>query len=205
MPQPTAGPIVLFSDIEVAVRDTLQAWVPFYLAEIDEQADPPRPRGTTGAPRAYDVAHEDSQRWLEATPPSLLVVCRGTVDAPQRHGKDAAYGAWWQVNIAVTAGGATEAGTRDLAGRHAGAIYAVITQQPDMGGLCEDARWMGAQADPADRNPDVLVAEIEAHVYVPHVIATRGPLIPRASDLPDLQALPTVTGSQVTTAPTTGT
>ena len=133
MPTISPGSIVLQSDIEAAVRDTLKLWMPFYLADIDEQQE--RDRGTTSPPRTWDIASDNDTRWLEETPPALLVACAGTVDEPELHGDQASYAATWQVNIGVAVGGATESGARDLAGRHAGAILYTLVQQPDMGGF----------------------------------------------------------------------
>lgn len=195
MPQPSPGLIVLPSDVEVAVRDTMRHWLPFYLAEIDEQQD--RERGTTTIPRTWDVASDNDTRWLDETPPALLVVCPGTVDDPSLYGDAAAYGAWWQVNIGVTASGATEAGSRALAGRLAGAVTYTIAQQGDMGGLAERSRWRGVRTNVVARQRSVMAAEVLAHVYVRNVVATRG-LLPRTRPTdPTDPAAPTATASGV--------
>jgi hypothetical protein len=167
------GPIVLPSDVEIAVRDVMQEWVPYYLGDIDEQSG--RERGETAPPRTWDVASEND-RWLEETPPALLVVCPGTVDEPDLHGKTGSYGAWWQVNIGVTAGGATEVGSRGLAGRHAGAVLYVLAQQRDMGGLAADVRWRGLRTDVVDRRRKLAACEVLAHVRIARVVDTRGRL-----------------------------
>lgn len=176
MPAAAPGPIVLQSDVEIAVRDTLKEWVPFYLADIDEQQG--RQRGTTKAPRLWDIASENATRWREETPPSLLVVCPGTVDDPKMHGDDAAYGAWFRVSIVVAAAGATEEGSRAVAGRHAGAILYTLAQQGDMGGLAQHTRWLGYGDAPSPRDRSVTEVEVLARVYVARVVSTRG-LLPR--------------------------
>lgn len=179
MAQPTPGPIVLTADVETAVRDTLKTWVPFYLADIDDQQDRPRSGpGATVPPRSWSIASEND-RWLEETAPALLVACPGTMDQPERHGAGGSYGAWYQVNIGVTASGATEAGSRDLVSRHAGAVVYTLAQQRTMGGLVEDTEWLGHRADVIDRDRKLAAVEILARVYVGGVVDTRGPLIPR--------------------------
>lgn len=193
----SAGPIVLSSDVESAIRDTMKQWVPFYLADIDAQQG--RARGTTKAPRTWDIASDNATRWLEETPPSLLVACPGTIGEPQLHGDNATYGCWWQGNIGIAVGGATEAGSRALAGRHAGAVTYVLAQQGDMGGLAQITRWSGSRTDVAGRDRSVVACEIAFRLYVETVVATRG-LIPR--DLPDdpitlPHATPTVIRSRV--------
>lgn len=179
MGQPAPGPIVLPTDVALAVRDTLKGWVPYYLARIDEQLD--LDPGTTTPPRSWGVA-TDMDRWLEETPPALLVVCPGTVGDPERHGDAAAYGAWFRVNVGITAGGATEGGSWDLAGRLGAAVYTTIAQQADMGGLAADTRWGGMNVAET-RNRKLVAAEAIALVRVDHIVATRGPLLPRV--LPD--------------------
>jgi hypothetical protein len=183
MPTITPGPIVLHSDIEAAVRDTMRHWVPHYLADIDAQQG--RARGTTQKPRTWDIASDNDTRWLEETPPRLLVACPGTIGEPELHGDAGSYGAWWQGSIGIAVGGATEAGSRALAGRHAGAILYTLAQQGDMGGLAAQTRWGGTRTDVAGRDRNVVACEVPFRLYVERVVDTRG-LIPR-----DLPAVPT--------------
>jgi hypothetical protein len=192
MGQPTPGPIVLPTDVALAVSETLKAWVPYYLARIDEQHD--RDPGTTVPPTSWSLATE-LDRWLEETPPAALVVCPGTVGEPERHGDGASYGAWFRVNIGITAGGATEGGAWDLAGRHGAAVFTTIAQQADMGGLAADTRWGGMNIAET-RNRKLMAVEAIALVYVRHIVATRGPLLPRVvPDPPTDQAAETPTPS----------
>lgn len=175
--QPTPGQIIQNADVERAVCETLADWVPFYLADLDEQAG--RDRGTTLTPRYYDAASDETKRWLEETPPSALVLCQGTIGDPEKHGNKAAYGAWFQVNIAVTASGATEAGSRDLASRIGGALTAIVAQQGDFGGLVNETVWLGTRVDKLDRERSVMLAETSCKCWIPDVVQTRGPKIPR--------------------------
>jgi hypothetical protein len=195
--QPDPGPIVLPSDIELATKAILEDWIPFYLADIDEQQG--RDRGTTRTPRLYDIASDTDQRWLEEVPPAVLIACPGTTNDPERHNDTASYGAWWQINIAVTAAGATELGSRDLAGRLGGAIVYTLTQQSDLGGLAADARWRGLRLDVIDRGRGIAACEVLGEVYVAQVVQTRG-MLPR--DLPVVPTNPAdelgdVTGARI--------
>lgn len=197
MPIITPGPIVLPYDVEVAVRDTLKRWVPFYLADIDEREG--RERGTTRPPRTWDVASDNNTRWLEETPPALLVACPGTFGDPEPHNDEASYGAWWQGSVGIAVGGATVEGSRLLAGRHAAAITYVLAQQGDMGGLAEKTVWLGMRSDVVGRSRDVIACEVPWRLYIRRVVDTRG-LIPR--DLPEVPTdpadpTPLATGSRV--------
>ncbi|MEH3055500.1 MAG: hypothetical protein PGN13_16100 [Patulibacter minatonensis] len=195
MAEPSPGPIVLSTDIERAVRDTLKHWVAFYLADIDEQHD--RERGTTVVPRYWSIASESGAKWLEETPPALVVACPGTMDAPVLHGKDAHYGAWWRVNIGVTAKGASEDGARDIASRYAGAVRYVLGQQGTMGGLVERTAWLGEATAEVKRERSLMAAEVSAAVFVSNVMQTRG-LLPRVRPTdPKQPAEPTPTPSRV--------
>lgn len=171
--QPDPGPIVLPTDVAMAVKATLEDWVPYYLGVIDEQHA--LARGTTKVP-SWTVS-TDLDRWLEETPPAGLVVCPGTEGDPEKHGPKAAYGAWFRVNIGVTAGGATEEGSYELGGRLGGAVVYALAQQPDMGGLAMDTRWGGVQIAPT-RNRKLMAAELPGLVYVHRIVETRGPLLP---------------------------
>lgn len=175
MLQPDPGPILLQSDIERAISQMLSDWVPYYLAEVDEQQG--LDRGTTEKPRFYDAASDNERRWLEETPPAVLIICPGTTRKPERHGDRACYGAWWQVNIGVTAAGATEQGSRILADRLGGAIMAAMVQQGDMGGLVERTEWLGRRTE-MNRQRPVMTCEIAAECYIRNVVDTRGPQIP---------------------------
>jgi hypothetical protein len=179
--QPTPGDILLTATLERAVCETLKEWMPFYVAHVDEQEE--LDRGTTAVPRYFDAASDDSRRWMEAPPPAALVVSSGTVENPQRHGDRAAYGAWWQVNVAISAAGATEQGSRAIASRLGGAATALIVQQGDFGGLVEETAWRGTRIDKIGRERPAMIAEIACECWIPNVVATRGPLIPR--ELPD--------------------
>lgn len=173
--QPTPGPIVTNRDVEEAARDTLKWWLPYYLGRID--VDHGRAPTATREPRSYNVASEDD-RWAEETPPSLIVVSPGTVDDPEVHGEFASYAATWQVNVGVTAGGATEKGSRELASRYAAAVRYVLVQQGDLGGLAQRTRWMGERYDIVARRRALMACEVLAHVRVLRTVDGRGP-IPR--------------------------
>lgn len=178
MPQPSVGPVVTPADVEIAVRDTLRETIAFYLARVDEQHG--LPAGTTAPPRGF-VARSENERWDEEAPPFGVVACPGTVGEPDRHGERGSYGAWWQVNVGVTVGGATEEGSRALASRHLAAIMLVCGQQQDMGGLAEATDWIGGRIDAIPPQRTLIACEALARVYVGRVLDTRG-LIPR--DLP---------------------
>jgi len=179
--QPAPGPIVLPSDVERAVVAQLRAWVPYYLARVDEaQGLAP---GTTKRPRHYDAASDNDRRWMEETPPSVLVVCPGTVSEPEQHGAAASYAAWWQVNVAVTASGATEAGSRELASRLGGAIVYAVTQQGDMDGVVQKTAWKGMRTDVISRQRPVMACEVACECFIRRVVDTRGPTIPTVAPI----------------------
>lgn len=194
------GPVVTPPDVEFAVRDTLRDSMPWYLGQVD--VDNGLPRASTTPPRSY-VTRSENERWAEETPPALVVACPGFANEPQKHGPRGSYGAWFQVNVGVTVGGATEEGTRQLAGRHLAAVLLVLGQQPDMGGLAKDTDIVGATIDTIPPQRTLIGCEVVANVYVARVLDTRG-LIPR--DLPDppdpIDQTPVPTGLRVrVTAP----
>jgi hypothetical protein len=170
------GSVFLPATLERAVCETLREWMPFYLSRVDEQEglDP----GTTHAPRFYDAASDDERRWQEEVPPAVLVISPGTTGDPELHGNKAEYGAWWQVNIAVTAGGATEAGARDLASRLGGAIVFVVAQQGDFGETVTRTKFLGIRIDKLDRERAKMIAEVVCECWIPDMVSTRGPLKP---------------------------
>lgn len=183
------GSVFLASKLERAVCETLKEWMPYYLTVVDEQEglEP----GTTHPPRFYDAASDDEKRWQEEVPPAVLVISPGTTGDPERHGNQGAYGAWWQLNIAVTAGGATEPGARDLASRLGGAITLVVAQQGDFGETVKETLFRGIRIDKLDRERAKMIAEIACECWIPNIVSTRGPLRPlEAPEVPSDPAAP---------------
>lgn len=200
MAELTVGPVVTPPDVEFAVRDVLQDAIPWYLGEVDIQHD--LARGTTGPPRLY-IARSENERFAEEAPPVLVVASPDMVGDPQRHGPRGSYGAWFQLNIGVTVGGASEEGTRQLAARHMAAIMLVLGQQSDLGGLAQETVLLGGRIDTIPPQRTLIGCEVLAQCYIARVLDTRG-LIPRdlpARDQPAGQTVP-VSGGTVRVHPT---
>lgn len=167
------GPIVLDGDVEHAALETLQGWLAFYLARIDADLERAQP---TPPPRSWSAA-SDGERWDEETPPALLVFTPGP-SAGERHGPRRSYRATWPVNVGVTVGAATERGTRALAGIYGAAIRLALSQHPDLGGLAQSTRWLGARSDVLPRQRRHLAVEVAFEVQVARVMDTRGVTLP---------------------------
>lgn len=177
MAQPSPGPMVTNGDVAAAVRDTMREWVPFYLAQVDDDHD--LERGTTAPPRLW-LTRSELGRFADEEPPILIVACPGTIGDPVRHkGSSASYGAWFQVNIGVTAGGATEDGSYDLADRLGAAVLYTVAQQGDMGGLAAGSVWKGNRSDPVPPARRLMASETLVHVFVDRIVDSRG-VLPRA-------------------------
>lgn len=198
MPEVDIGPIITGGDIEQAMAATLKAWVPFYLARIDEALD--LVAGTTQPPLVYGVSSA-MHRWAEQVPPALIVVSPGLVGTPEMHGDSGGYTATWQVNIGVTVGGATEDGSRALAHRHAAAVRYVLAQQGSLDGLALATWWVGEQYDVVEARRSLMAAEVLAHVQVGRTVDTRGDLpgIPPVDPLPPYPPTPTASGRRIRT------
>lgn len=187
------GPIILNGDVELAVLQMLRGddpdgttgWLAFYLAQIDAERGRQEP---TPLPLSWATASEGT-RWDEETPPALLVFTPGPTAGP-RHGPRASYRATWPVNVGITAGGATESGTRMLANIYAGAVQLALPQHADLGGLAARTSWLGSRSDVLPRNRKMLAAEIALEVEIARVIDTRGLTLP--SDPTDPGSTPPV-------------
>lgn len=134
---PVFGRIVLGSDAETALVDTLQAWLPTYLAELERRTD--RPAGAVPMVRSWRRSNR-FYRFPQDQLPAAIVISPGTTGPPERRG-DGTIDAWFRLGIAIVCAANTPEATNELAKLYAAAVRTAVLQQPSLAG------------DPADPHP----------------------------------------------------
>ena len=125
--------------IEVAVTETLQVWMPAYIAEVERQ------RGlephAMPLPASWSKTNE-FYKWNEDQLPAMIVVCPGLAPTEPKMKGDGSYHAWYRVGVAAIAGGDDREATRRVAKLYVAAIRGSILQHQDLGDFgAEGIRW----------------------------------------------------------------
>lgn len=141
------GKLFDLTEMEEAVTDTLQVWLPAYVAEIERQRGiTPR---TIPLPRSWGHVNE-FYKFTEEQLPSVIVVSPGTAASEPKQKGDGSYHSWYRVGVAVVAAGRDRETTRRISKLYVAAVRGAILQHQTLGDFgAEGIRWMG------DRNQDV--------------------------------------------------
>lgn len=146
------GRVIDGSDVETALLEHLQAWMPTTIAEIVRQKDPGGTRWPAGvAPiRSYTVTHAANEKWPEDQLPMLLAFCPGFADEPSYEG-EGKLRARFVVNLAAICSSVTLADTKDLSRLYADAAALAIVQHESLSGFAEGVAWVGSTNFPISR------------------------------------------------------
>lgn len=178
------GPITGTPQVEFAVLDTLEAWVPFMLRVLERRLDVPRDTLIAPPSRASYRGGIDFESWDGDSLPNVLVVARPT-GAADRSGSG--YSQWFELEIAPIVITETEDESRILCGHLATAIMATIAQHGDLGGIASTTQLISAPApefvDPTKRT--TVRAPMTFHTYVEGLVdPIAGTLTPTPPDSP---------------------
>lgn len=128
------GRIVTRFDVEEAVRENLELWLPTYMAEVARQKaiDPTK----LVAPRKPYRTRSNFTQFTAADLPLVAIVSAGIGGQPERRG-DGAHTAHWAVGVGTVfeAPGDT---ARELSGIAGAAIRALMVQHSEQGGIDVD-------------------------------------------------------------------
>lgn len=133
------GDIVSRNQVETAVIETLHAWLPTYIAEVqrqtpgwDEALNIPQPRSFTSS--------NEFHKWPDDQLPCIVVICPGLRGTPVREGRGS-YRARFAVGVAAVVTAAQPKMTRQIADMYAAAIRACLVQRPSLGGFASAVIW----------------------------------------------------------------
>lgn len=197
---PVFGRIVIASDVETALVDTLQAWLPTYLAELERRTG--RDPGAVPMVKSWRRSNR-FYRFPQDQLPAAIVISPGTTGQPERRGAGT-IDAWWRIGIAIVCSANTPEATNELAKLYAAAVRTAVLQQPSLAGDPADPHpfaakvlFVGEVTDdvPAEYLEVGCTAQVEFDVLVEGIAdTTAGPAAPTV-DTPD--DWPTVTSQHV--------
>src|SRR4051812_35803706 len=142
------GNILVGTQLEVAVMDTLRAWMPTLLQEIEIQLG--RTRGEIPVPRYYTTRNEFTS-YPEDQMPMCVVVSPGLLTPPTKDG-EGIYSAWFQIAVGFAASAKDADASGFLAKIYGAAGRWILLNKGGLGGL-------GAGTDWDDESYDDLVSE----------------------------------------------
>lgn len=189
------GPMVIASDVEEALIDTLQLWLPTYLGEMQRLKPelPPLPDI-----RSYSQTNR-FQRLPQDQLPAAVVLSPGLASAPAVFG-DGKIGAWWRLGVVVICSTRTAEETNQAAKLYGAAIRTLLVQRPDLGGVASALTIVSELYDdvPANYLEVGATAQIEMDVFVDEISNnTHGPDQPAADPTVAPPARPAVIEANV--------
>lgn len=133
----TFGPVYGGHSVQEAYYQTLQKWLPTYIAEVNRKI------GTEVLEVPFEYHFRPDYRTLPRTAKcALLCVVDGTTGHPDRTNNGTR--ATWGADISCFVFGTQDwQETQALTYAYAATIRACIAQHPDLGGLAETTLWMG--------------------------------------------------------------
>jgi hypothetical protein len=169
------GRIVHDGQVEQAAMQTLQKWLPTYIAELERQTG--RDRGSLPTPRAWRTANvsvNELATWPEDQLPALLVVSPGLADRPELIG--GVYTGHWALGVAVITSARDKETTGTLAKLYGAAIRAVLVQHPTLEGFAAHIDWVDDNLDevPHERQRTLGAAINVFEITVDDVLTVAG-------------------------------
>jgi hypothetical protein len=173
------GPLVVETDVDRAVLDTLRLWMPQYLRqfEAERQLTP----GLFSRPKAESYANTiEDDEWLDHRLPAVIVTTASTTGQPQRSG-DGLYYAAWQVRVSAVVRGEMPAQARAIAAVFGGTVRRILVgpNLPDPVTFCEWGGSLIARVDPGDQGRYLAAAINTFTAYTDQILQQgAGPIDP---------------------------
>lgn len=207
------GPLVITSDVDKAVIDTLRLWLPTYLSQLERERDIPvgsMPRPSAGSFHTVSAPEQLLDQWL----PSVLVTTARGESAVESWG-DGFISAGFQVAVSCVTKGRTDEEARVNASRYEGCLRRIMVQQPSLGSFAGGVQPMsvGQVAPVEDEQEQNRYLAVGMSTYLVMVDKTvqgetgpfmgPGPYEPTDPDIPDtpFDPLAEVSGTTFTVVP----
>lgn len=166
-------PIITGADVQAAAMDTLQLWMPAYVAELERQTG--REPRSVPLPKTWKHTTEKLQRWPEDQVPAVIVVSPGTEGDPLVNG-DGTYDVAFVLGVGVIVAARDQPSANDLVKLYAAAIRTLLVQHASLGGFASGLVWSDEKYDglPADYLSVGAGAELTFFVAVSGVMSEDG-------------------------------
>ena len=160
-------------EVEQRVQDTLKAWFPTYLRELELQTNDYE-EGQLPAPRAYNVS-ESLDTFSEDQLPAIAVISPGLADRPTKTG-DGKWSAIWEIGVGIVVSARDEATTRNLSRLYSAVIRAIMLQKRSLGGFADGVLWIDEAYDPlrVEEERTFQAGMLTFHVIVGDVVDQQG-------------------------------
>lgn len=170
------GPLVIETDIDLAVVKTLRRWLPTYLWQLRAE----RPDSPRLAARSFANTLEDEE-FLDHHLPAIIVTTAQTEGDPDVDG-NGLYLTAWRVVVTAVVSSRTPPETRAIAALFGGSCRRALVHHPSLDGFASGLRWRGGNvapvADPTNARRNLAAGINQFTVFVDDVLGGDGPLEP---------------------------
>ncbi len=163
------GNIFVASDLEIGVKDTLAAWMPTYMKDLEIQRS--MTPGQIVPPKTY-TNKNDFAKFPEEALPMVVVISPGVAGRPEARG-DGQIDAWFSIGIGIICSANTSERADFIAKFYGASAMAIMLQQPVHGGIgyLTEFNDMGFEAVPVDAaNRYVRSARLSFSLLVENVV-----------------------------------
>jgi hypothetical protein len=126
------GPLIVETDVDAAVINTLRLWLPMYLSQIERERELTPRLIARPEPDQYQNVLEDDT-FPDVALPAVLVTTAQPSDVAMDG--DGVWSAAWRVRVSVVVRGRTAPETRAVAALFKGAVTRVMLHQSSLGGF----------------------------------------------------------------------
>jgi hypothetical protein len=166
------GPLLGGFSVQQAVYNTLEQWLPAYIAEVNRNLG----GNILQIPIEYRL-RPSFRPWTKDVTAAILCVVNGTVGEPERYNNG--YRATWETDVSVYLYGSQDwQETQALTFAYGACIRAALIQNPGLGGLANATLWVKERylegAHEGTRTIGMLIITFE--VTVPNNVSTFGGL-----------------------------
>jgi hypothetical protein len=213
------GQVIIGSELEQAVVDTLESWFPVYIRELELQtpADPnPNhiPEDALPLPRSYLTAAKVDRSMTDQLP-AIVVVNPGLSgrNAPKQNG-DGTFRVPWGISVGAFVTGKDRPSTSRLIRAYTAIIRMIMLQKQSLGGFADGTTWLDESYDDNFAFVDqqtIGAGSVVFEVWVDNVVnryggpATYGgpapgpdPAAQPGADWPEVEVVVTDVGTEVT-------
>lgn len=195
------GPIITGAQLEQAAMDTLQLWMPDYVAALERETG--REPRSVPLPKAWVRRNDAVARWPENRVPAIALVSPGLSTDPVKDG-EGNYSCAFELAVGAIVNARDQQSANDLAKLYAAAIRTLLLQRGDLGGFANGTVWTkeGYTDTPADYLKIGAIATVTFDVIVEGVAVDHGgPLAPSDDPYLDPGDWPTVATTALTLTP----
>lgn len=199
------GQIVSADAVEEAVRETLELWLPTYIASVERQQG--KPEAFYGSIQSF-LAAGQLNHYSEHHMPLCVVVCPGLGERPTVDGDGVVSGAF-ALAVGIVASADDHDNTDAAAKAWGAAVRACLLQKADLGGIADRVTFQDEQYDelPWEESRSFVGGRITFTVHVDELAHTTMSETAGLLEVPDdpyeePDAPTTYTSAVITTTPT---